>query len=63
MGNGPAAFPRLSGQHADYIVKQLQAYRDGERSTGSMSQIMIDIAAKLSDDEMEAVASYVSGLH
>ncbi|BES73490.1 c-type cytochrome [Marinobacter nanhaiticus D15-8W] len=63
MGNEPAAFPRLSGQHADYVVKQLKAYRDGERSTGAMSQIMIDIAAKLSDDEMEAVASYVSGLH
>ncbi|WP_148864437.1 c-type cytochrome [Marinobacter fonticola] len=63
MGNEPAGFPRLSGQHADYVVKQLQAYRNGERSTGAMSQIMIDIATKLSDDEMEAVASYVSGLH
>lgn len=63
MGNEPAAFPRLGGQHADYVVKQLKAYRNGERSTGSMSQIMVDIATKLSDDEMEAVASYVSGLH
>lgn len=62
-GNEPGGFPRLSGQQADYVVKQLKAYRAGDRSTGAMSQIMIDVASKLTDPEIEAVASYVSGLH
>jgi cytochrome c553 len=62
-GNEPAAFPRLSGQQPEYIAQQLKAYRGGERDTGSMSQIMIDIASKLSDRQIEALSSYVSGLH
>lgn len=62
-GNEPGGFPRLSGQHADYIAKQLKAYRLGERNTGALSQIMIDVASKLTDAEIDAVASYVSGLH
>ncbi len=62
-GNEPAGYPRLSGQNADYVAKQLKAYRDGERNTGSNAAIMMDVAAKLTDQEIEAVASYVSGLN
>ncbi|WP_111496929.1 MULTISPECIES: c-type cytochrome [Marinobacter] len=63
MGNEPGGFPRLSGQHPEYVIQQLEAYRGGERNTGSMSQIMVDVASRLTDDEIRAVASYVSGLH
>ncbi len=63
LGNEPAGFPRLSGQHPDYVAKQLHAYRNAERSAGQTSQIMIDIASKLTDAEIDAVSSYVSGLH
>lgn len=63
LGNGPAGFPRLSGQNPAYVVKQLKAYRSGERSTGAQSQIMMNVAARLTDAEIEAVASYVTGLH
>lgn len=63
QGNDPAGFPRLSGQHAGYVEKQLKAYRTGERAGGAESQIMMDIAARLTDSEIKAVASYVSGLH
>lgn len=61
-GNGPAGYPRLSGQHADYTVKQLEAYRAGERS-GARAEIMRGVAAGLDDKEIEAVASYIEGLH
>lgn len=64
MGNGPAAFPVLSGQNADYVAAQLRAYRDGERSTDeAMGQMMRGVADELEDDEIEAVSAYVQGLH
>lgn len=63
MGNEPAGYPRLSGQTAEYIEKQLKEYRDGERTSGQNASIMADVAAKLTDEEIEAVASYVSGLN
>ncbi|KPQ02844.1 c-type cytochrome [Marinobacter sp. HL-58] len=62
-GNEPAGYPRLSGQSAEYVEKQLKAYRDGDRSGGPNSAIMMDVAAKLTDAEIEAVSSYVSGLN
>lgn len=62
-GNEPGGFPRLSGQQPEYIAKQLKAYRSGERKTGDMSQIMTDVASELSDRQISALASYISGLH
>jgi cytochrome c553 len=55
----PAQYPRLSGQHADYAVAQLTSFRDGVRKN---SLQMTQIAAKLNDREIKAVAEYVSGL-
>ncbi len=55
----PAQFPRLSGQHADYAVAQLMAFRDGVRGN---SQQMAQVAAKMNDREIRAVADYVAGL-
>jgi cytochrome c553 len=55
----PAQYPRLSGQHADYTASQLVAFRDGVRKN---SPQMSQIAAKLNDREIRAVADYVSGL-
>jgi len=57
-----AGYPRLSGQSAEYVAKQLKAYRVGERDGGQNASIMMDVAAKLTDQEIKAVASYVSGL-
>lgn len=58
----PVQFPRLSGQHADYVVTQLKAFYSGERANDN-AKIMRMIAAKLSDAEMAAVADYIQGLH
>ena len=55
----PAQYPRLSGQHADYSVAQLTAFRDGVRLN---SLPMTQVAAKLNDREIKAVADYVAGL-
>lgn len=61
-GNPAAGYPRLGGQQPVYMVKALNAYRSGQRTTDPAS-MMRDIAAKLSDDEIRAVASYASGLY
>ncbi len=63
-GNGPAAFPMLTGQPERYIVLQLRAYRDGERETDAhMGGVMRGVAQNMNDREIEAVAAYVRGLH
>jgi cytochrome c553 len=66
-GNGPGGYPGLAGQHADYVAQQLEMFRLGYedesgRTNGGDSMIMRTIAFGLSDLEIKAVASYVSGL-
>ena len=61
-GNPPAGFPRLSYQHAAYVAQRLRNYRDGKESYPG-SEIMTGVVARLSDEEIEAVSSYVQGLH
>jgi cytochrome c553 len=61
-GNGmPAQFPRLAGQHPEYVIAQLKAFRAGERANDN-NAMMRDTAGKLSDKEIAAVAEYVAGL-
>ncbi|MFT2110911.1 c-type cytochrome [Marinomonas sp. 2405UD68-3] len=61
-GLGSAAFPALSGQHADYTNAQLKSFQKGERANDP-SKIMRDIAFKMNDREIEAVSSYIQGLY
>jgi len=62
LGNAAAKFPRLSGQNAPYVVAQLTAYRDGKRAGYRNAKIMADVANRLSDKQIKALASYVAGL-
>ncbi len=62
LGNPPAGFPRLSGQHARYIATQLRAFRDGKRKNDK-HQMMPIISKKMSDTEIIAVSNYISGLY
>ena len=55
----PSQYPRLAGQHADYSISQLTAFRDGVRKNSTQ---MTQVAAKLNDREIKAVADYVAGL-
>ena len=61
-GNPAAKFPKLSGQHAAYVEKAMKDFRSGKRSN-DMNNMMRNIAEKMSDKEIKAVASYISGLH
>ena len=59
-GNGlPVLYPRISGQHSDYIEAQLRAFRDGSRHN---NEAMGQIAFRLSDPEIKALSDYVAGL-
>lgn len=62
-GNDLAGFPQLGGQHATYVAKQLTDFREGNRTNDGDSMIMRSIAAKLSNKDIEAVSSYIQGLH
>jgi len=57
----PAQYPRVSGQHAEYVEAQLKAFRAGARANDPNS-VMRTIAGKMSDREIQAVADYVDGL-
>lgn len=61
-GNYAANFPSLSGQNAAYVAEQLHAFRSGTRK-GGVNDMMAHVVERMSEDEIEAVASYVSGLH
>ncbi len=61
-GNPGAKFPALSGQNKDYVVKALKDFRSGIRSN-DLNSMMRDIAAKMSDSDIDAVAEYIGGLH
>ena len=55
----PVQYPRIGGQHQDYTIAQLAAFKSGARKN---SPQMSTIAKRMSDDEMKAVADYVAGL-
>ena len=61
-GNALMKVPSLGGQHASYVVVQLQNYASGSRSTDP-NKMMETIASRLTPAEMQAVASYIEGLH
>ncbi|NQX87174.1 MAG: cytochrome c4 [Halioglobus sp.] len=68
QGNEPAGYPALAGQHPQYVADQLRAYRKGYedgsgRTNDGEAMIMRMTAFGLSDKEIEAVSSYVSGLY
>jgi cytochrome c553 len=62
-GLDAAGFPQLGGQHAGYVAKQLTDFREGNRTNDGDSMIMRGIAAKLSNKDIEAVSSFIQGLH
>ncbi|MEM0955594.1 MAG: c-type cytochrome [Pseudomonadota bacterium] len=72
-GNGPAGWPRLAGQHKDYIALQLRRWRTGAensleedpegRTNDGDSRFMRDVARRLSDNEIEAVSNFIAGLY
>jgi cytochrome c553 len=64
-GNPLAGYPALAGQHAVYSEKMLKGFRAGTRwgEEDASSKIMVDVANRLTDTEIQAVSSYIQGLH
>ena len=60
-GNDPAVYPSLKGQHPDYMIAQLKKFRDGTRANDAGS-MMRNVAKRMSDTEMMAVAAYIAGI-
>lgn len=61
-GSGlPPEFPRLAGQHTNYLKAQLRAFRSDSRLSNP-NAMMRDISAQLSDQEIDAVAQYIADL-
>jgi cytochrome c553 len=61
LGNAPARFPRVAGQHADYTAKAMKDFRAGARASDP-NQMMRGVAARMTDAEIAAVAQYMQGL-
>lgn len=64
-GNPLSQYPALAGQHAVYTAKMLQGFREGKNwgPDDATSQIMNGAVAELTDEEIDAVASYIQGLY
>ena len=70
-GNPGVSYPKIAGQHADYIEKQLKAFRLGHdqpthsnaRINDGETRIMRDVASRMTDLEIKAVAYYMSSLY
>ena len=61
-GNAAAGYPAVNGQHAAYTAKQLQDYASGARQSDGPTEIMQTIASRLSQEDIDALASYLQGL-
>lgn len=62
-GNPAANYPAIAGQYAVYTAKALRDYASGARKTDGPTKVMRDIASRLSEEDIKAVASYIQGLH
>ena len=71
-GNGPARWPQIRAQQPNYVVAQLKAYAGhsryaataaaGQPAASSYADAMYEIAQRLSDADVKALASYLQGL-
>lgn len=66
-GNPGPPYPRIGSQHAAYVAQRLQEYRAGSDQPGSadtpLHAVMSEVAQKLTDEEIQGLASYLQGLH
>ncbi len=57
MGEGRGSFPRLAGQHPDYLYRSLEEYKLGDRSSSLMK-----LVKKLDDTILTQMADYYSAI-
>jgi cytochrome c553 len=56
------SYPKLAGQHADYLTHALTAYKRGNKGYGRNNAIMSGMVQTLSDKDMADIAAYLSSL-
>jgi cytochrome c553 len=61
-GNPAALYPSITGQYAEYTAIQLMAFKSETRAN-DVNSVMRSIASKMTNDEIDAVADYIEGLH
>lgn len=61
-GNGPAKYPNISKQHASYLLLQLEAFKNHQR-TNDPHQIMQDISHKMNKSDMQDIIEYLKTLN
>ncbi len=61
-GNPGALYPALAGQHAEYTILQLKAFKAEERNN-DINKVMRSIASSMTNAQIEAVSEYIQGLH
>jgi cytochrome c553 len=52
-------YPRLRGQHADYVAQRLKDFRDGKHASSSADRIMTPVARTLDEDAIRSVAAWI----
>jgi len=62
-GNPGPAYPSLGGQHSSYTLARMKFFHEGSDKAKAAAPAMVDIAQRLSDEEMQGLATYVEGLH
>jgi cytochrome c553 len=62
-GNPGPAYPSVGGQHGAYTTARLNYYRAGSDKALAAAPAMVDIAKRLSDEDIEGLATYIEGLH
>jgi cytochrome c553 len=60
-GVGRSRFPRLAGQHKEYLIEQMYNFKNDVRNYGA-ARFMREVTKRMSDDEIKAVAEFLSGL-
>ncbi|MBI5330527.1 MAG: cytochrome c4 [Betaproteobacteria bacterium] len=59
-GTGSKKFPRVAGQHVDYILEQMRLYAAGKRKNGV--KVMLTVAERLTEQETRAVSEYMASM-
>lgn len=62
-GNAQGGFPALAGQHSEYTAKQLRDFRAASRTNDGSGSPMQIVSERLTDREIQAISSYISGLN
>jgi cytochrome c553 len=62
-GNPAADYPALRGQHAKYVENQLHGFASGNRHNENAIKMMQILASRMTNREIQAVSSYIQGLH